>query len=199
MASSETTRILLSARAGDPGAREALWPHVYDELRRIARGRLARHRPGDTLNTTALVHEVYLNLVDQTQVDWQGRSHFYALAARAMRFILVDYARARTAQKRGGPQANLHLDGLQIAADERAEDLLALDAALEQLARRDERLSRLVEYRFFAGLSYEEIAALTDCSVPTVKRDWRRARAWLYRTMQSESGDPPDAVSAIGE
>ena len=142
-------------------------------------------------------------LVDQTRAAWQDRAHFFALAARAMRFILVDYARARTAQKRGGTQADLRLDGLQIAeddrADARAEDLLTLNRALDRLAGFDERLSQLVEYRFFGGLTYEEIADVTGRSVPTVKRDWRRARAWLYRVMQDDAGDPSVPPNAIEE
>jgi len=203
LATPDTTHLLLSARAGDADAREALWPHVYEELRRIAHGRLLKYRPGETLNTTALVHEAYLKLVDQTRAAWQDRAHFFALAARAMRFILVDYARARTAQKRGGTQADLRLDGLQIAeddrADARAEDLLTLNRALDRLAGFDERLSQLVEYRFFGGLTYEEIADVTGRSVPTVKRDWRRARAWLYRVMQDDAGDPSVPPNAIEE
>ena len=186
--STDTTRLLLDAREGDRAALDALWPHVYDGLRDLARARLRRHRPGETLNTTALVHEAYLRLVDSERAGWEGRAHFFALAARTMRFILVDYAREQTAQKRGGSQADLRLDGLQVPDDpviaERASDLLTLDTALDRLASYDERLARLVEYRFFGGLTYEEIAEVADCSVATAKRDWRRARTWLYRVIQ---------------
>ena len=178
------TQLLQQARSGDRSALDELFPQVYDELRQIAHQRLLRSRPGETLNTTALVHEAYLRLVDQTAAQWQDRSHFFALASRAMRFILIDYSRARTSQKRGGPEAPIPLDTVQIAADERAVELLALDQALEQLTKNDERLGKLVEFRFFGGLTYEEVAEVTGMSVPTVKRDWRRARTWLYHEMQ---------------
>lgn len=159
-------------------------PLVYDELRCVAHQRLVGYRPGDTLNTTALVHEAYLKLVNQQDVDWKDRAHFFALASRAMRFILVDYARARTAEKRGGPRPDVSLDAVQIAAEESTTELLALNEALGRLAESSERLSLLVEYRFFGGLTYEEIAEVTGWSLRTVKRDWRRARAWLHHTME---------------
>ena len=190
---SDTTQLLQAARAGDAAAREQLWPRLYDELRRIAHARLLRHRPGETLSTTALVHEAYLKLVDRTTADWNDRTHFLSLAARAMRFILTDYARAQTAQKRGGPDADLRLDGLQVAADgdvaQRAADLLTLDAALDRLAALSERLAEVVELHFFGGLTLLEIAEATGRSEATVKRDWRRARTWLYRAM-AEDDDP---------
>ncbi len=188
----ERAQWLQQVRAGDTDAAGRLLPQVYDELRRIAHQRLRQHRPGQTLNTTALVHEAYLKLVDQTQVAWNDRAHFFALASRAMRFILVDHARARTAQKRGGRQEPLPLDAVQVAAaDVRAAELLSLNQALDRLAEHDERLAAVVEYRFFGGLTYEEIAEVTGRSVPTVKRDWQRARAWLYRLMQADG--PPGA------
>ncbi|ARA93889.1 MAG: sigma-70 family RNA polymerase sigma factor [Bacteroidetes bacterium] len=189
----ERAQWLQQAREGDTDAVGRLLPQVYDELRRIAHQRLRQHRPGQTLNTTALVHEAYLKLVDQTQVTWNDRAHFFALASRAMRFILVDHARARTAQKRGGRQVPLPLDAVQVAAaDAQAAELLSLNQALDRLAEHDERLARVVEYRFFGGLTYEEIAEVTGRSVPTVKRDWQRARAWLYRLMQADAA-PDDA------
>ena len=181
----DTTQLLRAARAGDREAFDRLFGHVYDDLRRIAHQRLQRHRRGETMSTTALVHEVYLRLVDQNGADARDRAHFFALAARAMRFILVDYARARVAKKRGGGAAVVPLEAIQVAADERAADVIALHEALDVLARRNERLSRMVEYRFFGGLSYEEIAEVVGCSVPTVKRDWGRARAWLYHSMRA--------------
>ena len=190
----DTTQLLARSRAGDDPAREELLPRVYEELHRIAHARLARHRPGDTLNTTALVHEAYLKLVDGARAGWHDRAHFVALASRAMRFILVDYARARMVGKRGGGQIVLPLDESRVAAEDRAEDLLDLHEALEHLAEADERLGRLVEYRFFGGMTHEEIADVTGMSVPTVKRDWRRARAWLYHTMRSEVEPPGDAA-----
>jgi RNA polymerase sigma factor (TIGR02999 family) len=184
----DTTQLLLHARAGDRDAFDRLYSHVYDELRRVAHQRLRAHRPGETLNTTALVHEAYLRLVDQSRAEWRDRAHFLALASRAMRFIVVDHARARGAQKRGGYSADVPLHAVQVAAEERAADLLALDDALEQLASTSERLGRVVEYRVFGGLTFEEIAEVTGLSVPTVRRDWTRARVWLYRSMQSAAG-----------
>jgi RNA polymerase sigma factor (TIGR02999 family) len=181
---SDITALLLDLRAGDGRAKEALYPFVYDTLREIARQRVRSFRPGDTLNATALVHEVYLKLIDQTRAGWQGRAHFFATASRAMRFVLIDYARARTAARRGGRQPDFHLGAADLAADERAADLLALDEALETLAQCDPRLNQLVELRFFAGMSYEEIAEVTGLSAVTAKRDWQRARAWLCAFMQ---------------
>lgn len=180
----DVTRLLIAAREGRDWAFDELMPLVYDELRDIARQRLRRHRPGETLNTTALVHEAYIRLVDQSRAEWQDRAHFFAFASRAMRFILVDYARARCAQKRGGGRSDVPLDDVQVAAEQRAEDILALDEALQHLAEMDERLSKVVHYRFFGGLTYEEIAERLGTSVPTAKRDWRRARAWLYQSLQ---------------
>lgn len=180
----DTTQLLRDARGGDRTAFDRLFAEVYDELRRIAHHRLRRHRRGETLSTTALVNEAYLRLVDQSRAEVRDRTHFFALASRAMRYILVDYARARVAKKRGGGAAVIPLEAVQVAADERAADVLSLHEALDALARRNERLSRMVEYRFFGGLSYEEIAEVVGCSVPTVKRDWGRARAWLYHTMR---------------
>ncbi len=183
-APADITRLLHDVRDGATGALDRLYPVVYEELRRIAHGRLRRESSMPTLNTTALVHEAYLKLVDPTQVVAKDRTHFFALASRAMRFILVDYARRRTAQKRGGTQEPLPLDAVQVAADERAIDLLQLNEALAHLTAANERLGQLVEYKFFGGLTYDEIAAVTGRSVPTLKRDWRRARAWLYDLMQ---------------
>lgn len=188
------TQLLHEVAGGDDTAANVLYDAVYTELRQIAHQRLIRHRPGQTLNTTALVHEAYLRLVDQAQAGWNDRAHFFATASRAMRFILIDYARERTAKKRGGsrpdaPLAPIHLAvGDERAADERAADLLTLNQALDQLTAANERLGRLVEYKFFGGLTYPEIAEATGWSVPTIKRDWRRARAWLYRLMQEPGG-----------
>ncbi len=187
------TALLQAARDGDRAARDDLMPLVYDELRRIARQRLAGFRPGSVLSTTSLVHEAYVKLVEPTKVGWQDRAHFFALASRAMRFILVDYARARAAQKRGGGKGELPLEEIQIEAgaggvseSERAFELLTLNRALDDLLGFSSRLAEIVEYRFFGGLTFEEIAETTGRSVPTVKRDWQRARAWLYRAMAQE-------------
>ncbi len=185
------TVLLQQGSQGNRTALDDLYPAVYNELRRIAHDRLKKHRPGQTLNTTALVHEAYIRLIDQTKVRWNDQAHFFALASRAMRFILIDYARARTAEKRGGAQrdvslVSIHLNDKTRAADERAADLLTLNQALNELTVANERLGQLVEYKFFGGLTYPEIAEVTGWSVPTIKRDWRRARAWLYRLMQPE-------------
>ena len=186
-----TTRLIAAARDGDRDSLDALLPHVYDELRQIARARL-RRRSGETLNTTAVVHEAYLKLTAGETPPFRDRSHFFALAARSMRFVLVDYARDRAAQKRGGPGADLPLDeALAVAGDHAdAHDLLALDAALDRLGALSERLAETVELRFFGGLTHDEVAEATGRSVPTVKRDWRRARAYLYQLMH-DGDDPP--------
>jgi RNA polymerase sigma factor (TIGR02999 family) len=187
---------LMSVHDTGAGAREAgdrSFEQVYQSLRDIARRRLRGQRAGETLSTTALVHEAYLRLVQHGGAEWRDRAHFCALAARAMRFVLVDYARSRGAAKREGRARELPLDAVQLAADQRATELLALDEALEHLAARDPRLGEVVDYHFFAGMTFEEIAKATGRSVPTVKRDWTRARAWLYREMQ-DPGVPPSDV-----
>ena len=165
-------------------ATDQVFEQLYQSLRSIAHRRLRGRRPGQTLDTTALVHEAWLRLAQTGAPECRDRAHVYALAARAMRFVLVDYARARGAAKREGRARELPLDSLQLAADERAADVLALDEALDRLDAIEPRLSAVVEYRFFAGMNYEEIAGATGRSVPTVKRDWTRARAWLYQEMQ---------------
>lgn len=166
-----------------PDALDALYAQVYDELRRLAHNQRARQGASETLNTTALVHEAYLRLAEGDGATWNDRAHFLALAARAMRFVVVDHARARVADKRGGGLRAISLDEAQLPPDHRAEDLLAIDEALTRLEGHDPRLGQLVQLRFFAGLTYEEIAEVVGLSVPTVKRDWARARAWLYRFM----------------
>lgn len=179
----DTTRLLLRSR-NDPDAADALFARSYDELRRLAHGHVVRQGAGDTLNTTALVHEAYVRLVDQSGVAYNDRAHFLAIASRAMRFVLIDHLRARTADKRGGGHAPVTIDRLELSSEERVEDLLALNEALDRLSSFDARLSRVVECRFFGGLSFEEVAAAIGASVPTAKRDWRRARAWLYAQMR---------------
>lgn len=190
-----TTRMLQAGREGDPSALDELFPIVYDELRQVAHRHLARGGAGATVTTTELVHEAYLKLVDGNAATWQDRAHFFALASRAMRFVLVDRARARSAAKRGGRRAPITLDDQVAAPEDRSDDLLAIDQALDRLAAESERLGQLVEYRFFGGMSYEEIAEVTGMSVPTAKRDWARARAWLSRFMQ-DPADPGQGESA---
>lgn len=170
-----------------PDALDQLYPQVYDQLRRLAHGQRTRRGASETLNTTAIVHEAYLRLVESDAAAWQDRSHFLALAARAMRFVLVDHARAEVTEKRGGGARAVSFDEDQFPPTDRAEDLLAIDEALTRLEHHDARLGQIVQLRFFAGLSYDEIADVVGLSVPTVKRDWARARVWLYRFMTESS------------
>lgn len=174
------TRLLRAWSAGEPGAFDRLFPLVYDELRRTARRFLAGERQGHSLQATALVHEAYFRLVAQRRVEWQERAQFYAVAARSMRRILVDHARARAAEKRGGPVPPLPLDAAEGVAVARPSDLVALDRALDDLAAFDPEKAALVELRFFAGLSNEQTAVALGCSRATVIRQWRIARAWLF-------------------
>jgi RNA polymerase sigma factor (TIGR02999 family) len=182
------TQLLVASR-DDRSALDRLLPLVYDELSRIARRHL-RRQSGQTFNTVALVHEAYLKLVDQTQVSFQDRTHFLATAARAMRHILVDYARRRGAQKRGAGVRPLSLDDVDVAVEEQAAFLLGLDEALTRLAAVNERLSQIVEYRFFGGLTEEETAAALGISDRTVRRDWIKAKAWLRLELSGEAEGP---------
>jgi RNA polymerase sigma factor (TIGR02999 family) len=179
----EVTNLLIRWRSGDREALDQLTPLVYDELRRLARSYLRRERSDHTLNGTALVHEAYLRLVDQRNVEWRSRSHFFALAAESIRRILVDHARARIAAKRGGANAKLSLDEALAPADEKDLDMLALDDALKALAGADPQQSRIVELRYFAGLTIEETADVLGISPATVKREWTTAKAFLKREM----------------
>ena len=181
----DVTALLVAWTNGDEAARDRLFEAVYDELRRLARGRLRRERPDLSLAPTVLVHEAYLKLIDQRRVQWQNRSHFYSIAGHVMRRILVDHARARAAAKRGD-HARIPLDDVDVGIAPRDVDVLALDAALDKLASVDRRQSALVELRFFAGLTVEEAAAALDVAPITVKRDWALARAWLFRELQGQ-------------
>ncbi len=176
---SETTQLLRAWAAGDPAALEQLTPRIYDELRRMAGHFMRYEQPGRTMQTTALVHEAYLKLVDITNVDWQHRAHFFAISARVMRNILLDQARRRMAAKRGGEAARINLDEVPDLGAGRARELIALDDALTALAQIDPRKARVIELRFFAGLSVEETAEVLKVSSDTVMRDWKMARAWL--------------------
>jgi len=180
----EVTGLLVAWNAGDPAAVERLMPLVYAELRRIAEHQFRRERAGHTLQPTAVVHEAYFRLVDQTRVTWKNRGHFFAIAAQAMRRILIDHARARAAEKRGGREPAVTLD-VGIASPEPADDvdLLALDEALGRLKTFDDAQARIVELRFFGGLSIEETAEAMDTSPSSVKREFRSARAWLFREL----------------
>ncbi|HEX9953070.1 MAG TPA: ECF-type sigma factor [Rubricoccaceae bacterium] len=179
----DVTHLLHDLAGGDGRAADRVMPLVYAELRRIARSHLGRERDGHTLAPTDLVHEAFLRLADATQVSWQGRAHFYAVAAGVMRRLLVDWARARRAEKRGGGAPRVSLDATGVAdrlgQTDRDDALLALDEALADLARRSERQARVVECRTFAGLTIEETAEALGVSPTTVRMDWRLARAWL--------------------
>lgn len=176
---SETTQLLRAWAEGNRDALERLTPRIYQELRRIAGHCMQNERPGQTIQTTALVHEVYLKLVDVHNVDWQHRAHFFAISAQIMRHILLDRARRRVAAKRGGPAAKVNLDELPEIGSGRARELIALDDALVALAEADPRKARVIELRFFGGLSVEETAEVLKVSPDTVLRDWKMARAWL--------------------
>ena len=174
------TELLHQWTLGDEVARDALVPLVYDELRRVARRCLVGQRPDHTLQSTALVHEVYIRLFNHESVRWDDRIHFFAVAAQLMRRILVDHARTRNAAKRGGHMVSIMLDEQVAKAKERTLELVALDDALTELSRMDAQQARIIEMRFFAGLSIEEVAQVLGVSPATVKRDWAVARAWLY-------------------
>jgi RNA polymerase sigma factor (TIGR02999 family) len=180
----EITRLLMDWRGGDRAALDKLMPLVYDELRRLARHYLSQERPGHTLQTTALVNEAYLRLIDQQDSDWQGRAHFFAVAARIMRHLLIDHARSRQYAKRGGGAPQVSLDEAAAVSAERSAELLALDEALGRLAAVDERKVMIVELRYFSGLSVEETAEVMRVSAITVKREWLKAKAWLYRELK---------------
>lgn len=180
------TRLLHAHHAGDRQAFDELVQRVYQELRQIARRQL-RGRPAQTLDTAALIHDAYVRLVEDTGVDWQSRAHFYGVMARAMRNVVVDHARHRTAQKRGGGVAPVELDPeLAVSEATPAELVLEIDQVIELLAGFDERLARIVECRFFMGMSDDEIGTALGISARTVQRDWLRARAWLQRTLAGD-------------
>jgi RNA polymerase sigma-70 factor, ECF subfamily len=179
----EVTQLLRAWTTGDEQALEKLTPLVYEGLHRVARHYMAGQRSGHILQTTALVNEVYLQLVDCGQMNWQDRAHFFAVSAQLMRRILVDFARSRGCQKRGGSALHISLDEAPSVCQEPDADLLALDDALKALSHVDERKSRVVELRFFGGLSVEETAAVLKVSVETVGRDWKLAKVWLLREL----------------
>jgi RNA polymerase sigma-70 factor, ECF subfamily len=183
----EITQLLMNWSQGDKAALDQLVPLVYPELRRLAKRQMNRENPAHTLQTSALINEAYLKLVDQQNVQWQNRAHFFAVAAQVMRHILVDHARTRNYAKRGGGASKLPLDEASALTERRAAELIALDDALRDLARLDERRSQIIELRFFGGLSLEETAEVMNISPSTVQREWRAARAWLHHTMENKS------------
>ncbi len=174
------TQLLVAWSDGDQAALEELTPLIYEELHRLASQYMSRERAGHTLQTSALVNEAFIRLIDWKNVRWQNRAHFFAVSAQLMRRILVDFARARNYAKRGGAAHKVSLDETALVSQSRREDLVALDDALKALAELDERQSRVVDLRFFGGLSLEEIAEVLKVSVGTVRRDWSMARAWLH-------------------
>lgn len=182
--SQQITQLLLSWRQGDQAALEKLVPVVYQELRRRARRYMAGQRPGHTLQTTALVNEAYLRLIDCQQVNWKDRAHFFAVSAQLMRRVLVDFARSRQYQKRGGGAQKVSFDEALVVSPERGQDLVALDDALQALAGTYPRQCQVVELRFFGGLSVEETAQVLQVSSVTVLRDWQLAKVWLARELR---------------
>jgi RNA polymerase sigma-70 factor, ECF subfamily len=187
----EVTKLLSEWRDGDPHALEKLIPLVQPELQRLAQHYMSRERPGHTLQTTALLDDAYLQLADKTHPQWQNRAHFFAVAAQLMRRIMVDHARQRHALKRSGGAIRITLDECAAVTETRAAELVALDDALEKLAAADQRKAKVVEMRYFGGLTMEEIADVLKIHVNTVTRDWTAARAWLFAAL---SGEDMDAV-----
>lgn len=185
----DVTALLIEVANGNQAAQEKLVPLVYDQLKRLARRYMRRERAGHTLQTTALVHEAYLKLVGQHSPHWQGRAQFYGIAAQLMRRILIDHARRHLRQKRGGTQVILPLEEGLAFTPEHSEDLLKLDEALDRLSKLDPRQSRIVELRFFGGLSVEETSRFLNVSPITVKRDWAVAKVWLYGELRPDHGD----------
>ena len=183
---SEITQMLIELTGGNRDVVNQILPHIYDELRRLAGSYLRRERADHTLQPTALVHEAYMKLIDQKQVHWQNRAHFFGIAAQVMRRILMDHARKHTAEKRGGEAEKLPLEEeILIVSHDRSADLIALDDALDNLAKLDEQKAKIVELRYFGGLSIEETAEVMGVSVPTINRQWRMAKAWLHAELQT--------------
>jgi RNA polymerase sigma factor (TIGR02999 family) len=182
----DVTQLLIAWSKGDQSARDQLMPLVYEELHRLAHRHIRNERQGHTLQTSALVNEAFIRLVDQKNAHWQNRAHFFSIAAQMMRRILVDYARSRRYIKRGGDARRVTLDEELTVSDERSADVIALDEALEELAIFDVRKSKVVELRYFAGLSIEETAEVLAVSPGTVMRDWTLAKAWLQRAMNTK-------------
>lgn len=189
VSSQEVTQLLADWGRGDKSAFDKLFPLVQDELRRIARRQMSQERPGHTLQATALVNEAYLKLAGQSGFEWQSRAHFYAVCAQVMRHVLIDHARGRARDKRGSGAVQVSLDEADLVAEHRADELVALDEALCSLEAFDPQKSRIVELRYFGGLSIEETAEVLDVSPRTVRREWRRSKAWLYRMISEGAAD----------
>jgi RNA polymerase sigma factor (TIGR02999 family) len=189
LAPQDVTQLLVDWSNGDQAALDKLLPLVNAELRQLARRYMRRESPGHTLQTSALVNEAYLRLIDQKQVQWQNRAHFFGIAAQLMRRILIDHARSHHYAKRGGGAIKVSLDEAAAVTEARAAELLAVDEALEKLTAMDARKGRIVELRFFGGLTEEETAEVMDISTPTVQREWRAAKAWLRRMLTEGKDD----------
>lgn len=182
---SEITLLLVKLKKGEDGIYNQLYPLIYEELKRLAYAQMNRQSPDHTLSKTELVHEAYLKMIDQTQIDFEDKSHFLAIASRCMRQILIDYARKKSAKKRGGNKKDLtFIDELFDAQNQKAQELINIDAALNQLEKLNQRLSKVVEMRFFGEMTIEETAKALDISESTVKRDWMKARGWLYKELK---------------
>ena len=186
MVGSPVTELLARARSGDPSALADVFPLIYDELRRLARQQLQRETDGHTLSPTALVHEAYMRLVDYSRMEWTGRAHFLAVAATAMRRVLVDHARGHRSLKRGGALRRVSIDDVEIGTEDRAELLIAIDEALERLKVIDARQAQVVECRFFGGMTEEETAEALGIGLRTAKRDWAKAKSWLHGEITGE-------------
>ncbi|MDF2771634.1 MAG: hypothetical protein K0S86_1128 [Geminicoccaceae bacterium] len=192
--STSVTDLLIRARSGDSSALANVFPLIYEELRGLAEQQLRNEPTGHTLSPTALVHEAYMRLIDYTRMEWTGRAHFMAVAATAMRRILVDHARGQRSLKRGGKLRRISIDAIQLGTDDQVELLLAIDTALEKLEKHNARQAQVVECRFFGGMTEEETAEALGVGLRTVKRDWARAKRWLYRELSTD--DPPDEWAA---
>jgi RNA polymerase sigma-70 factor, ECF subfamily len=188
-ASQDVTRLLVDWSNGDQAALDKLLPLVNDELRRLARRYMRRESPGHTLQTSALINEAFLRLIDQQRVRWQNRAHFFGVAAQLMRRVLIDHARSHRYAKRGGGALKVSLDEAAAVTEARAAELLAVDEALEKLTKMDARKGRIVELRFFGGLTEVETAEVIGVSLPTAQREWRAAKAWLRRMLTDEKTD----------
>ena len=182
----EVTRLLFDLSNGNRQAVDMLMPLVYKEMHQLAHVHLRKERPDHTLNATALVHEAYIKLIDQDKITWQNRAHFFGIASQAMRRILINYANGRIAQKRGGNPAFVTFDDDKMKRDSKPEELIALDEALKKLETLNERQSKIIEHWFFVGLNHDEIAEVLNVSVPTIRRDFRLAKAWLSRELKHE-------------
>ncbi len=190
----DVTALLSEFTRGNPEAESKLISLVYDELRRLANGYMRRERTGHTLQATALVHEAYLKLLDQRSVDWRNRAHFFGIAAQVMRRVLIDHARGHLRNKRGGGAEAVPLDEALVFSPERSEEFLQIDSALERLAALDARQAKIVEMRFFGGLTVEETAEVLGISSKTVKRDWIVAKAWLHGELKTTYGSAAEQV-----